>query len=104
MGKPVKIDLLARQMIQMAGLRPGIDIKIVYCGIRPGEKLYEELFYDHENTIKTSYEKIMIAQSDHNLEISPLITQLIFACNNYDTKQTISLLQQIVPEYKALQN
>ncbi len=104
MGKPVKIDLLARQMIQMAGLRPGIDIKIVYCGIRPGEKLYEELFYDHEKTIKTSYEKIMIAQSDQNLEISPLITQLIFACNNYDTKQTISLLQQIVPEYKALQN
>jgi O-antigen biosynthesis protein WbqV len=104
MGKPIKIDLLAKQMIQMAGLRPGIDIKIVYCGIRPGEKLYEELFYDKETIIKTAYEKIMLAQVEQHLDIDSQILELASCCNNYDTKKTISLLEKIVPEYKSLQN
>ena len=62
MGKPVKIYDLARKMISLAGLRPDIDIKIVETGLRPGEKLYEELLSDKERTIATHHRQIMIAK------------------------------------------
>ncbi len=61
MGQPVKIYDLAQKMISLAGLRPGVDIKIVETGLRPGEKLYEELLSDKERTIATHHKQIMIA-------------------------------------------
>ena len=63
MGKAVKISDLARRMIQLSGLQEGKDIDIVYSGLRPGEKLYEELLSDSENTLRTHHPKIMIAQT-----------------------------------------
>ena len=62
MGKAVKIVDLATRMIELAGYRPGEDIKIEFTGLRPGEKLYEEVLSDKENTIPTENKKIMIAK------------------------------------------
>ena len=62
MGEPVKIDDMARNLIKLSGLRPDEDIKIVYTGLRPGEKLYEELLMDEEGMKKTSHEKIFIGK------------------------------------------
>src|SRR5690606_26115140 len=61
MGQPVRILDLATQMIRLAGLKPGEDIKIDFVGMRPGEKLYEELFHFSENAAKTSHESIFLA-------------------------------------------
>jgi len=61
MGEPIKIVDLARDMIILSGLKPGRDIEIKYTGLRPGEKLYEELFSDRENFALTRHERIFIA-------------------------------------------
>ena len=62
MGEPVKIDDLARNLIKLSGFRPDVDIKIKYTGLRPGEKLYEELLMDEEGLKKTAHEKIYIGK------------------------------------------
>ena len=62
MGEPVKIDTLARRMITLAGLEPDKDIKIEYTGLRPGEKLYEEVLSDKENTLPSFHERIRIGR------------------------------------------
>jgi len=62
MGEPVKIRYLAEQMIRLSGREPGVDIEIVYTGLRPGEKLYEELFHEHESLTGTGHEKILLAK------------------------------------------
>jgi FlaA1/EpsC-like NDP-sugar epimerase len=62
MGEPVKIRYLAEQMIRLSGRRPGADIRIDYIGLRPGEKLYEELFYGSEDLGATSHPKIHVAR------------------------------------------
>jgi FlaA1/EpsC-like NDP-sugar epimerase len=63
MGEPVKISYLARQLILLSGKRPGEDIEIVYTGLRPGEKLYEELFHRDEKLVDTAHPKILLARS-----------------------------------------
>lgn len=63
MGEPVRITYLAEQLIRLAGLEPEKDIKIVYTGLRPGEKLFEELFHEHESYAKTAHEKILLAHN-----------------------------------------
>lgn len=103
MGKPVKIVNLARKMIQLAGFVPEVDIKIEYTGLRPGEKLYEELLNKKELTTHTHNPKIMIAnvqESDFN-EISKQIDELINysqLCKNF---LTVSQMKKIVPEFKS---
>ena len=62
MGSPIKIVDLAKKMIRLYGLIPNIDVNITYSGLRPGEKLYEELLNDAENTTQTYHEKILIAK------------------------------------------
>ena len=103
MGQPVKIYDLATRMISLSGLRPGIDIKIIETGLRPGEKLYEELLNDKETTLATSNNKIMIAKvrTYHYDEVMEHIEQLrqhTLAGNYHDI---VAEMKHIVPEYKS---
>ena len=101
MGKPVKILDLARNMIRLAGYTPGKDIQIVFTGLRPGEKLYEELLNQKEKTLPTSNNKIMIArvrEFDYDT-VSPQIDQLIATCRQDKIFTTVKLMKQIVPEF-----
>ncbi|NDW10106.1 nucleoside-diphosphate sugar epimerase/dehydratase [Dysgonomonas sp. 520] len=101
MGKPVKILDLATKMIELAGLRPGIDIKIEFSGLRPGEKLYEELLNDSEQVIPTDHEKILIAKvrEYEYFEIIDLIDELVLNSRRVDIKQTVKLMKELVPEF-----
>jgi len=99
MGYPVRISDLARQMIKLSGNR---NIQIKYTGLRPGEKLYEDLLSDKENMMSTSHGKIKIAQAqEYDFDtISKKIDQLIETAKTYDVQKIIMLMEQIVPEYK----
>ncbi|PKO20475.1 MAG: polysaccharide biosynthesis protein, partial [Chloroflexi bacterium HGW-Chloroflexi-1] len=70
MGEPVRIADLARDLIRLSGLEPGRDIDVVYTGLRPGEKLFEELFAAGEDYVRTGHEKIFVCRNGH--EISDL--------------------------------
>jgi O-antigen biosynthesis protein WbqV len=103
MGEPVRILDLASQMIRMAGLRPDMDIPIVFTGLRPGEKLYEELFYDSEALHKTAHPGIMLAQPravDYT-EISQKLDGMLEATASQDAEYVVDLVQEIVPEYRS---
>ncbi|MEJ5051878.1 nucleoside-diphosphate sugar epimerase/dehydratase [Chryseobacterium culicis] len=101
MGKPVKILDLAERMIKLSGYTPGIDIKIDFIGLRPGEKLYEELLTDHSTTIPTHHEKIMISRDPlmEFEEIEILCKQIILSAMNKDSLQIVRILKTIVPEF-----
>lgn len=101
MGKPVKIADLARKMVRLAGKTPDVDIQITYTGLRPGEKLYEELLNDAENVLPTYHEKIMIAcvREYDFLHISGKISKLISSARRHYTLETVSLMKDLVPEY-----
>lgn len=103
MGEPIKILDLAHQMIVLAGLQPNEDIKIIYTGLRPGEKLYEELFYGDEALIKTKIEGIMLASprsSDFGI-LNKTINELHEKCQIYDKESVIASLKHLVPEYQG---
>ena len=100
MGEPVKIRYLAEQMIRLSGKSPDVDIKIVYTGLRPGEKLHEELFYDEEQHADTGHSKIMLARP-RDIDWSRLdrsIDALYQACHLYDEAQIAKLIKDVVPE------
>lgn len=101
MGQPVKIAHLAQKMILMSGKEPGKDIQIVYTGLRPGEKLYEELLNNSENTVNTYHEKIMIAKvREYNfIEINERINQLIASAKEHYLTPTVALMKHLVPEF-----
>jgi O-antigen biosynthesis protein WbqV len=101
MGDPVRIDELARQMIRLAGLQPEEDIQIVYTGLRPGEKLHEELFHEMENAIPTSAPGILLAAPRiiSQRAIVPALDQLAAASQRRDTERCTELIQELVPEY-----
>ena len=104
MGKPVKIIDLARKMIKLAGFVPDKDIKIAIVGLRPGEKLYEELLNDTSKTLATHHEKIMIAE-DVQDEFDMLhrdIEELIAIANFFDSEGIVSKMKKIVPEFKSM--
>lgn len=104
MGKPVKIIDLARKMIKLAGFIPDKDIPIKIVGLRPGEKLYEELLNDTSKTIPTYHEKIMIAEEiqdefeNLHLEIEELIGMSTFFSN----EDIVGKMKRIVPEFKSM--
>jgi FlaA1/EpsC-like NDP-sugar epimerase len=103
MGKPVKILDLARNMIRLAGYTPDKDIQIVFTGLRPGEKLYEELLNQKETTLPTSNEKIMVAkvrEFDYD-QVSTEVEQLIEISRQTKPFTTVKLMKQIVPEFKS---
>lgn len=100
MGESVKIIDLAKKMIELSGLTLGKDIQIKFSGLRPGEKLYEELLATKENTLPTSHHKIMIAQvrfAEYN-EVEPQIQKLLSLINVNDT-ELVLMMKQIIPEY-----
>lgn len=101
MGKSVKIVNLAKKMIQLSGLQIGKDIQINFTGLRPGEKLYEELLNDKENTLPTYHPKIMIGKvKKYNLvEIENEISELIIISHTQDNFAIVSKMKKIVPEF-----
>ena len=102
MGKPVKIADLARKMIRLAGFTPDEDIKISYTGLRPGEKLYEELLNKAELTLPTHHEKIKVARvmTSHR-RVRPEIEALIKMSNYAETDDLVKKMKALVPEYKS---
>jgi len=104
MGKPVKIIDLAKKMIKLAGFIPDKEIKIKIVGLRPGEKLYEELLNDTSKTLPTYHNKIMIAQEIQdeyeNLHIE--IDELIGIADFYDNDDIVAKMKKIVPEFKSM--
>lgn len=104
MGEPVKIVDLARRMIELAGLRPDKDIEIQYIGLRPGEKLYEELLYNKESAIPTTHPKIFRAQTvDRDYQqVNAKIEELIAMAVTGDKLETVRLMKKIAPAYKSL--
>jgi len=103
MGKSVKVVDLAKNMIRLSGLEIGKDIQIKYVGLRPGEKLYEELLCDKENNLPTYHPKIMIARVAHTdfeliTEYVNIFERLIKTQNNLEI---VKLMKKIVPEYKS---
>ncbi|MFV8465670.1 polysaccharide biosynthesis protein [Flavobacterium sp. LB1P62] len=104
MGKPVKIIDLARKMIKLAGFIPERDIKIQIVGLRPGEKLYEELLNDTSKTLPTYHEKIMISEEilDDFEVLNTDIEELIRIANHFDNDQIVLKMKKIVPEFKSM--
>ena len=104
MGKPVKIIDLAKKMIRLAGFIPDKDIAIKIVGLRPGEKLYEELLNDTSKTLPTHHEKIMIAQEvcDTFNDLDVNINDLIATAHTFAGNDIVVLMKKIVPEFISL--
>lgn len=104
MGKPVKIIDLAKKMIKLAGLEINEDIEIEIVGLRPGEKLYEELLNDTSTTLPTHHEKIMIAQDIHEdyEYITQQIDELKKQASSFKIMETVATMKKIVPEFVSL--
>ena len=103
MGEPIKISYLAEQMIRLAGKEPGRDIAIEYTGLRPGEKLFEELFHVSEQLVQTAHEKLFKAkfrQIDWN-ELTRAIRMLNTACEVHQNDELLILLKSLVPEFSC---
>lgn len=104
MGEPVKISYLAEQMIKLAGRALGDDIEIQYTGLRPGEKLFEELFHESEQLVATEYEKLLKAQIRY-VEWSQLLETIRLlgdACQAHQNQEIYILLKSLVPEFGSL--
>jgi FlaA1/EpsC-like NDP-sugar epimerase len=101
MGQSVKIVDLARKMIKLSGLKEGTDIKIIYTGLRPGEKLFEELLATSENTLPTHHQQILVGKVREYefVEVTHFINELISLFNTQDNKRIVSKMKDIVPEF-----
>ena len=103
MGEPIRIMDLAEQMIRLTGLRPGSDIKIDIIGIRPGEKLFEEVFHGAEPPAATESPGILLAAPrPGNLDdLMPALVDIRDACRDNDTQRILSIIQKLIPEYQS---
>ena len=103
MGAPIKIADLARQMIRLAGLRPGKDVEIAYSGLRPGEKISEELFHDQEPMLQTPHPGLRLAAPRTvNLELlSRGLDELAESIGGRDETAALGVLRRLVPDYRA---
>ena len=101
MGQSVKIVDLARKMIKLSGLKEGTDIKIIYTGLRPGEKLFEELLASSENTLPTHHQQILVGKVREYefADVTQFISELILLFNTQDNKRIVSKMKDIVPEF-----
>jgi len=103
MGKSVKIVDLAKKMIKLSGLELGKDIQIRFTGLRPGEKLYEELLADKESTITTHHPQIMIAKvREYDFEeVAKNVNQLVSLYEGQDNETIVAQMKELVPEYRS---
>ncbi|KTD16323.1 polysaccharide biosynthesis protein [Legionella jordanis] len=103
MGEPIKISYLAEQMIRLAGKEPGKDIQISYTGLRPGEKLFEELFHPSEELSQTEHEKLFKAKFRHLEwnELMQTVRMLNMACAMHNNSELYILLKSLVPEFNS---
>lgn len=103
MGEPIKIAYLAEQMIRLSGKVPGEDIDIIYTGLRPGEKLYEELFHAKEALQSTVHEKIMLARYREFdwQRLNEIVDGMVSACKQCDEEGLRCLLSEMVPEWSG---
>lgn len=103
MGQSIKIVDLAKKMIKLSGLVLDKDISITYTGLRPGEKLYEELLADHENTLPTYHKQIMVAKvKEYNFdEIAKTVNELISLFDKQDNQLIVKKMKLLVPEFKS---
>lgn len=101
MGNPIKIVDLAKRMIKLSGLEPDVDIEIVYTGLRPGEKLYEELLSEHTKTLPTHHEKILISKDPTMKyeDINHYICELNVKAKSHNKYGMVEILKEIVPEF-----
>jgi len=101
MGESIKILDLAKKMVQLSGLKLGTDIQIVFTGLRPGEKLYEEVLATEENTLPTDHPKILIAKvRDYDVEeVHEQINKLIQLFSTQDNFAIVKQMKEIVPEF-----
>ncbi|MGV8058431.1 MAG: polysaccharide biosynthesis protein [Smithellaceae bacterium] len=115
MGTPVRIADMARDLIRLSGKEPGIDIKIVFTGLRDGEKLYEELITAGEDILPTGHEKVMVLRANSHCNDSQMlletrgilnkaIDRLIKDAHSHNTKTIKQKLKEIVPEYMPQEN
>jgi FlaA1/EpsC-like NDP-sugar epimerase len=104
MGEPVKIDDMARDLIRLSGFEPDVDIKIEYIGLRPGEKLFEELITEGENVVPTSHEKIMVLKGlECNLQsLNGILEDLDIYARDQAKDEIIGKLKEIVQDYKPV--
>nr|MBW4092345.1 polysaccharide biosynthesis protein [Pseudomonadota bacterium] len=101
MGEPVKIADLARQMIRLAGLRPDEDVEIRFTGLRPGEKLYEELFHGQEPPVPTGYPGLLMAapRTADPAIVGRAMDEIATACRGGHTRLALALLGRLIPEF-----
>jgi len=115
MGTPVKIADMARDLIRLSGKEPDVDIKIVFTGLREGEKLYEELITVGEDILPTKHEKVMVLRSNGYFsgactlpaakeKLNKAIDELIRQANSHNNKNIKKKLKEIVPEYTPQEN
>nr|WP_319395226.1 nucleoside-diphosphate sugar epimerase/dehydratase [uncultured Desulfobacter sp.] len=106
MGEPVKIDNMARDLIRLSGFEPDKDIKIEYTGLRPGEKLYEELMTDLENVVSTDHKKIMVLNTNcvNMAVLNGKLDQLKAMAKVRDGQAIRRLMMEMIPEYRPNEN
>jgi FlaA1/EpsC-like NDP-sugar epimerase len=104
MGESVKIADLAKQMVKLSGLELGKDMQIIFTGLRPGEKLYEELLANKENSVPTHHPRIMVASVREYewVEIQGQVDTLIELYDFQDNEKTVRLMKQLIPEYVSM--
>ena len=102
MGEPVKIVDLARQMIRLAGLRPDQDVEIRFTGLRPGEKLFEELFHGTEPPVPTGYPGLLMAtpRTADPAIVGRAVEEIATACRGGQSRLALTLLGRLVPEFE----
>jgi FlaA1/EpsC-like NDP-sugar epimerase len=105
MGDPVRITDLVNNMVQLSGLIPGKDIQIVFTGLRPGEKLFEELLTDKEATIVTHHPKILKARIEeiNGPKVLAKIDDLLYRVYSLSDQQILGYMKDLVPEYNCSQ-
>ncbi|OJT94823.1 MAG: hypothetical protein BGN82_03715 [Alphaproteobacteria bacterium 65-7] len=103
MGSPIKIIDLARQMIRLTGRRPDIDIKIDVVGLRPGEKLYEEVVHTEESVVPTQIQSVLklVPRTSDLRIVRQQVLEFRQACTNSDVSRVLRLLKVSVPEYRS---
>jgi O-antigen biosynthesis protein WbqV len=103
MGEPVKIEELARQVIRLHGLRPDKDIQIIHTGLRPGEKLYEEIFYPAEDVRETAADGVLAARAEARAwaDLDAPVQALLAAAGRRDRTEALAMLKGLVPEFRA---